>query len=456
MPLPRPTPQNLPGVAAAATILAGAAAVLWLNLPGHLSYDSVVQLAEGRAGVYTGEHPLVMSWLLGVADRAAPGAVLFVVFDTALIFAALLALVLIASRVSWVATPVAALCVLLPQLAVYPGIVWKDVLFAGASVAGFATLAWAAVVWDRTRARLAWLATGLALLTLAALSRQNGAVVLPFAAIAAGAIAARSDPAGQHRGALAYGAGFLAAGAAVFAAMSTLLAARVTTPAATEEAWTALQTYDLVAAVARDPSLTLDVLKARAPALETLIRTRGVAAYSPARVDTLAPLFNQMDDAAAPAIEAQWRALIWRHPLLYLRVRAGAFGWVFLTPDPAACGLVFTGVDGPPEEMADAGLQQRKNAKDKALAHYALGFARTPVFSHAVYGLIGLGSLLVLLRRRRPPDLAVAAMLASAFAFAASFAVISIACDYRYLYDLDLAAVAAALYLAAGLHNDAS
>jgi hypothetical protein len=255
---------------------------------------------------------------------------------------------------------------------------------------------------------------------------------------------------------LAYGAGFLAAGAAVFAAMSTLLAARVTTPAATEEAWTALQTYDLVAAVARDPSLTLDVLKARAPALETLIRTRGVAAYSPARVDTLAPLFNQMDDAAAPAIEAQWRALIWRHPLLYLRVRAGAFGWVFLTPDPAACGLVFTGVDGPPEEMADAGLQQRKNAKDKALAHYALGFARTPVFSHAVYGLIGLGSLLVLLRRRRPPDLAVAAMLASAFAFAASFAVISIACDYRYLYDLDLAAVAAALYLAAGLHNDAS
>jgi hypothetical protein len=53
MPLPRPTPQNLPGVAAAAIILAGAAAVLWLNLPGHLSYDSVVQLAEGRAGVYT-------------------------------------------------------------------------------------------------------------------------------------------------------------------------------------------------------------------------------------------------------------------------------------------------------------------------------------------------------------------------------------------------------------------
>ena len=42
-------------------------------------------------------------------------------------------------------------------------------------------------------------------------------------------------------------------------------------------------------------------------------------------------------------------------------------------------------------------------------------------------------------------------MLASAFAFAASFAVISIACDYRYLYDLDLAVIAAALYATAGL-----
>jgi hypothetical protein len=40
-------------------------------------------------------------------------------------------------------------------------------------------------------------------------------------------------------------------------------------------------------------------------------------------------------------------------------------------------------------------------------------------------------------------------MLGGAFAFAASFAVISISCDYRYLYELDLAVIAAALYAAA-------
>jgi hypothetical protein len=442
----------MPRVAAAAVIVVGAAASLWLNLPGHLSYDSVVQLAEGRAGVYTGEHPLVMSWLLGVADLAAPGAALFVVFDTLLVFGALLAFVLIAPRVSWIAAPLAASFVLLPQLAIYPGIVWKDVLFAGASAAGFASLAWAAAEWARVRVRLELLAAGLALLTLAALSRQNGPVVLPFAAIAVGWIAAGHRRTPSDRRALTYAGGSLVIGTALFIALSAALAMRLQTPAATQDAWTALEAYDIAGAVAREPALKLDALKARAPPLESLVRTQGVADYSPVRVDSLAPVFAQMDAAAAaPPLAAQWRELIWRHPLLYLEVRSAALRWVFLTPDPAACGLVFTGVDGPPQEMADAGLRQRRNATDRALASYATAFAQTPVFSHAAYALVGLALLIVLLRRRRPPDLAVAAMLASAFAFAASFAVISIACDYRYLYDLDLAVIAAALYVTAGL-----
>jgi len=53
-----------------------------------------------------------------------------------------------------------------------------------------------------------------------------------------------------------------------------------------------------------------------------------------------------------------------------------------------------------------------------------------------------------LLVRRRAADIAVAAMLGAAFAFTASFALISLACDYRYLYVLDLSAMAALLYAA--------
>ena len=58
------------------------------------------------------------------------------------------------------------------------------------------------------------------------------------------------------------------------------------------------------------------------------------------------------------------------------------------------------------------------------------------------YALLALAGLVVLVSRRRPADLAMAGLLAGALAFAASFFVISISCDYRYLYLLDLAALA--------------
>jgi hypothetical protein len=440
-----------PRLAVAAIVVAGAAVSLTVNFPGHFSYDSVVQLAEGRDGAYSGEHPIVMSWLLGLADAAAPGAFLFVVFDTLLIYGALLALVLIARRTSWLAALLAALCVPLPQLLLYPAIVWKDVLFAGASATGFAALAWAANRWAKPVSRGACLAAGLAALTLAALARQNGALVLPLAALAVGWIAGRSAEAGRTRRALIYGLGFLTAGSVLFVAASAALATRLEGPGATTEAWTALQTYDLIAAAARDPHVDLQVLRARDPAVETLIRSKGVALYSPVHVDSIEPVLARMDPDGADAapVAAQWRDLIAHRPLLYLRIRATAMRWLVLTPDPDGCVLVYTGIDGPAEEMADSGLRPRKSAMDQALEDYALSFAPTPAFSHAAFGAIGFALLVLLLRRRRPADIAVAAMLGAAFAFAASFALISIACDYRYLYDLDIAVIAAALYLAA-------
>jgi mannose/fructose/N-acetylgalactosamine-specific phosphotransferase system component IID len=55
--------------------------------------------------------------------------------------------------------------------------------------------------------------------------------------------------------------------------------------------------------------------------------------------------------------------------------------------------------------------------------------------------------LVLLIRRGEPADLAVAGLLCGAFIFIITFAIISIACDYRYLVFLDLSAMAATLYL---------
>src|SRR5471032_1258802 len=142
-----------PRVVAAAIVLAGYAAMLAVNLPGHLEFDSIRQLLEGRRGVYSNWHPPIMSWMLGIADAISPGAVAFVVFDATLAFGSILSLLWLAPRPSWPSVAVAMLSVSLPQLFLFQAIVLKDMLFADACLAGLVCLAHAAANWKRPRWR---------------------------------------------------------------------------------------------------------------------------------------------------------------------------------------------------------------------------------------------------------------------------------------------------------------
>lgn len=94
-----------------------------------------------------------MSWILGVADAITPGAAFFVIFDAALAFGSIFSLFWLRPQLSWAAVAAALLAVALPQLLLFQGIVWKDILFADACVAGFVCLAHAAVHWKRPRWR---------------------------------------------------------------------------------------------------------------------------------------------------------------------------------------------------------------------------------------------------------------------------------------------------------------
>jgi hypothetical protein len=432
-------------------LLVGAVLCLALNWPGHFSWDSAVQLNEGRHGVFGGAHPPVMSWLLGVADRIHPGAVAFVVIDVAMIFGSLAALVWTGRPASWLAAPLALAACALPQVLIYPAIVWKDVLYAGASIAGFTSLAWAGTLWVRPRWRYGLLALSAALLVLASLTRQNGAVVIPFAALALGFIAFLSADGTRLRRAAAYGGALLALGTALTLGATAALDTRLANPLALTWSFRNLEAYDLIGAVKRDPSFQLQVLHAKAPWLEMLLRGDGVADFSPSRIDTVQDSLDDMNDhpEVTPLVAEQWRQLVLTRPLLYLRGRGSAFRWVFLTPKPEACVMVETGVDGDNDDLAAAGLVERETPMDKALADYALSLDHTALYSHGMYALISAALLAWLFVRHRGADLAVAAMLLSALAFSASFALISIACDYRYLYDLDLSTIAGLIYAAA-------
>src|SRR5215469_13080148 len=175
------TPRHI----ASAILVAGFAVMLALNAPGQLSYDSVSQLADGRAGLYNTWHPPVMAWLLGLFDRIISGTLLFLVFQSLLLLSALLALLWLKPR-GWPAVVLAAAIVLTPQWLLYQGEIWEDILFTDAAIAAFAALA----VYEQTH-KVAGLVLSVLLLTLAASTRQNGVVLLPVAGIATALIARR-------------------------------------------------------------------------------------------------------------------------------------------------------------------------------------------------------------------------------------------------------------------------
>lgn len=440
-----------------AILLLGFATSLIVNWPGHIGYDALIQLQEGRSGQYANWHPAIMSWMLGVADYAVPGAALFVAFDTIVLFAGMASLLWIAPRPSWAAAGVAALCVLTPQFMLYPAIVWKDVLFAVLAVAAFVCLAHAAVRWANARARFSLIGLALALAALSSLVRQNGALVMLGMGIAVGWIAARNGQT-RLRGWL-YGAGAVGASAVLFAGVLAALTTRMVGESGTLDQIKTLQIYDVTGAVAAQPGLELDVIRAADPALERAIRGDGVKLYTPQLNDPLidAPAFSDaLDDASPGMISRQWFALILHHPWLYLKVRARVFRWVVLPPDLSVCTPYELGVTTDLPQISKAlGLKPRWDRRDDALAAYADRFVGTPVLSHVTYIVLALAALIFLLRRRRTADIAIAMMLVSALGFVASFFAISIACDYRYLVFVDDAALLAAFYISLTLRDPA-
>jgi hypothetical protein len=412
--------------------------MLALNWPGQMSYDSVAQLAEARAGFYHSWHPPVMAWLLGVFDSLVTGTGLFVVFNGLL---ALFAFWSFAQppRASVLTVLLALAIMLTPQWLLYQGIVWKDVLFANAALAGFAALARA------VRGRTLWYGPSILLLALAMMTRQNGLVIGPVAGAALALVLwRRLTPDRALGGALLFTG--LAIGLSLGA--QALLALRGDHGADAADEIRMAQSYDLAGMMKHDPALRLTRLETQDPKLALMLRSRGVALYTPVWIDPLMndePLYAAIIAAAPGLVFAQWRDAILGHPGLYLATRAAVFSWVAGTSDPAACHALFTGVDGPPQLMAQLGLKRVWRPQDRWHDRYGAMTVGTPLFSHLLFGAVALAALVFLIWRRRDADLVAAGLVVAALAFAASFFVVSIACDYRYLYFLDLAAMAGAL-----------
>jgi hypothetical protein len=428
--------SRIPAVLAAAILGAGVGVMLAFNLPGQLSYDSVSQLYDARFGPYNSWHPAIMAWLLGLFDGLVPGAGLFIMFEAAML--ALAFALSLRRGAGWASAGVMLAIVLTPQFLLYQGIVWKDVLFADAFVLSFALLARA---MECRRAHAILLSLFFLLLSVAGLARQNGLLLLPLGAMAFGWAQANGN---IRRGIFQASIALLLLAILVVSA-NLLLARRGDHGEGLGGEIQLAQIYDLTGAVRK--GYRLEDLPRTDPALAQMIESQGVKAYSPYLQDTLEPFLPAR--IVKGAVMAEWQALLMTRLDIYLRERLPVFWQVLATPDIALCHPAYAGIEGDPAQLKALGLAARIRPRDAALASYARFFMGTPVLSHLSFAALAMALLAFYLRRRRPADIAMAGMLSGALVFTASFFFVSVACDYRYLLPLDLAAMLALFHFVA-------
>jgi hypothetical protein len=432
-------------------LISGFALIAALNLPGHIGFDSLTGLWEGRHHVRMSWGPRLYSLILGGFDSLVPGTGLYTMASLAVTALAWAALPALRPRVAWSGPVLLAAAFLPPQVLIFQGIVWRDVLFADLAVAGFVALAVAARFWASRPTRWGLLALAVVALATAALVRQNGGVVIVPWALALGWVAAQSRLDGRWRRGLAWAAGGLAA--PIVLALAINYGNPVHNPPEVDYAIgpRLLMHYDLAAALAEDSARPLPHLTAAHPDKAAVLRREAPRFYSPVRIDTLdgsPELGAALWGFKASVIAAEWGDMILADPVGYLGRRFEVFRWVVLTPDFTRCAALHLGVDGLPQVAEELGIPRGAFPQDARLYAYAAPWFKTPFYSHLTYALLTAAVAVFLLIRRDPPDIAMAGLMVGALGFLATFLVLSLACDYRYLYVVDLAAITGLLYVA--------
>ena len=420
-------------------IVLQAAAGLALGLPGHLSVDSIVQLYEARTLQFISFHPPMMSLLLRVLDSWFPGTALFVLLDQALLTASFVLLLAECGKpLGWLAALVAAVLVLNPVLIAFTGMVWKDVLMAHSAVLGYVCLFVAARRPMGPR-RLAWALSAVLALTFAASLRQH-ALALAIPGVVYAAILLTDTRVGRWILALLLAAAAVGANVAIIAYADAVTAgAKIPR---TETGLRVLFLFDF-AGIAANGGTIPD------PAVAAQVGTALVPFYAP-------PLHTALPDPApesalwrmgASEMKSIWFRSIVNSPGAYLSHRAANFGallWKSGTPGlctraPFAFGVepaVFVPMLGR-DIVPELGLRTGSSRREWVFQDFLLNLP-APLFNHVFWATMLLAGAAALWRRGRAAPLVLLA--AGAVVFALGFAVVGIACDFRYLYVLPLAA----------------
>lgn len=409
------------------SIFIGVQAYLALKhgLPGHLSVDSLIQLYEGFSGESISFNPPFMSLMLGLFGKVGSPPVIFILLMQSF-YSLSIWIVYRKTKNPWLFA-LALIPLSNPIISMYTGIVWKDVLLAHSAGLIFIYLTMLhKLQLNITLLRL----TGIFVLMVIIMgSRQQGVL---FVVVAAGILAA-IYPAKRYIKPII----FLSLVSAVAFTTSTINNI-LEQPYAVRDNNTGLMIairYDLAGINSNGGDLKQAIDE---PLMVTELY-QDVKHYTSYRVDTLlspTPLYWKLTNSEAISI---WVKAIGYNPSSYFQHRLQHYSNIMGLNKRELCSPMYTGISNFKHPrvttristlLGYAGKESPYGHEIRKLTNKILN---TPIYGHWFYAvLLILASLYLWYKKDYVPLVWSLGILA----FSASFSVLSIACDFRYIYSL--------------------
>jgi hypothetical protein len=414
-------------------------ATIAAHSPGHVSMDSSIQLYEAATSRSVSWNPPFMSALMAWFGGGQVATAALVWLNAVLIYGAYAVTAHamhqmhdrteVAKVAIWKIV-VAAMLILNPVVAMYVGIVWKDVLFAAFLTASAAFGIAAGIGSNRKR----WISGLISIIFLAPalLIRQQGVFMAPLLIFVP--VVALYSTFRSPRWAASLMVLFFAATVVLFSSMASSKI-KGDDGRSSSQGFRSIMVFDMIGTVSFSRRSASEF--AVPISEEQLLAVRSV--YQPSRIDYIArnPLAEGwLAQLPQSKLRAAWWALVKQNPVAYARHKLTAYFTLLGLRGVEPTQPIHIGVDGNTDFLKAASMQPGVDARNQFVYRISSGLLGWPIYRH-YFWLLALVTCGVALYRATLPGWLKrigAIMTAATFLFFLSYLPTAISSDFRYLF----------------------
>ena len=418
--------DNIPRLFYIVTLIATFFITIGIHFPGQISFDSIVQIYEGKSNSYISNQPPFMSFILNMCRVPwSDEPQLFLVLNCGIFFLSMILFIDEMKSDYYFRSIIVLLIGFFPVIFIYNGIIWKDVFFTNLCLAGFAFLYKSTKNNTRYNVIIAML-----FFSMGSLARQQGFIVF-ITSICLLPLLFRKQHNIRLTGISLIVFVMIHTGFGIFIGLTS----KQVSDAPVSGGIFQITTYDLVGIAANSNNADFRYIIDN-----NLCDLDGIyykaKFYGADRIDWLndkdEKRTNPFDKMATHQLVFAWIDAIYRNPLAYMTHRYNVFMWQIGFKNVCDCLPYYIGISQEPQSYLNKLIIRNEGTGSTGyLKQYGKFFIN--LFRPFIYVLLSIILLLKSFFDRQKNWLNITMQLSS-IVYSFSYVVIGIACDFRYLY----------------------